>query len=93
MESILLALEKILKLEFLKPSDFYNVIIGILTIFIPFVLTFLNVMVTGSKRPIDTLVFNETVLETKKIFWYAVSGLFIFSFFGFLEKNDLMIYS
>ncbi len=75
-------------LSALEPSGFRDVIMGILTIFIPFVLVFLTDMVNSNQRPIDKLVFSETVLETKKIFWYAVSGLFIFSFFNFPDNTN-----
>src|SRR3989344_5027565 len=68
----------------LDPSLFQNIILGILAIFIPFAIVFLT-DILGLKKPksdFDGMVLSEEVLGTTKVFWLAVTGIFILAFFS-----------
>lgn len=70
--------------DHLDPSNFQNIILGILAVFIPFAIVFLtNIIHTNRTRSeFEKLVLNQEVLGAKSVFWVSVVGLFILSFFS-----------
>lgn len=79
---------KLLKelLQNLDPSNFQNVIIGALAVYIPVVIDIFNY----NKNPAKTsrfmeIVFNEYRFKSKYIFIYSVIGLVFFSFVSGVE--------
>jgi hypothetical protein len=73
-------------LQNLDPSLFQGVILGILTVFIPFALAFLTDAL-GKKQGIEKRVLNEEVFEIQKIFWLSVLSLSVFAFLK-IESSD-----
>lgn len=76
-------LEPILKN--LNPSLFQNIILGVLAIFIPFAIVFLNDILNSKQEKrseFEKMVLSDEVLGTKKIFWLALTGIVFFAFFS-----------
>ncbi len=72
------------KLDNLDPSLFQNVILGFLTIFIPFSIVFLTKIVDSSdkKSDFERMVFSEEALKVKSVFFVSAIGIGIFAFFS-----------
>lgn len=71
-------------LQGLDPSLFQNITLGILAIFIPFVIVFLTDILSSreqKKTDFEKMVLSDEVFGTKKVFWLAIFGIFFFSFF------------
>ncbi len=77
--------------EDLDPSNFQNVIIAILAIFIPFALVFLSGILNSKQKRNDfqKLVLNDEVFKTKTTFLIAISSLIFFSFFTGTELTTI----
>ncbi|MED7789366.1 hypothetical protein [Francisella sp. 19X1-34] len=72
-------------LQSLDPSLFQNITLGILAIFIPFVIVFLTDILSSKekkKTQFEKMVLSDEVFGTKKVFWLAIFGIFFFSFFS-----------
>ncbi|MBK2238990.1 hypothetical protein [Francisella philomiragia] len=72
-------------LHSLDPSLFQNITLGILAIFIPFVIVFLTDLLSSKekkKTEFEKMVLSDEVFGTKKVFWLAIFGIFFFSFFS-----------
>ena len=68
------------------PSKFQNVILGAVTILIPFAIFSFSVR---NKRRFEIVLLNTEVLKPKKLFWCTISGTVIFAFFS-ESKNPLV---
>ena len=60
-------------------SKFQNVILGAVTILIPFAIFSFSVR---NKRRFEIVLLNSEVLKPKKLFWCTISGTVIFAFFS-----------
>lgn len=71
-------------LEQLDPSLFQSIILGILTIFIPFAIVVIA-DIFRKKSGFEKLVVKNEVLAIKRVFWLAVISMFIFAFLSETE--------
>jgi len=72
-------------LEYLDPSLFQNITLGVLAIFIPFAIVFLTDVLNSKKEArsqFEKMVLSDEVLGTKKIFWLAIVSIVFFAFFS-----------
>jgi hypothetical protein len=77
-------------LQRLDPALFQNIILGILTIFIPFALVFLTDILNSKKEKkseFEKMVLSDEVLGTQKVFWLSIFGIVFFAFFSGVETS------
>jgi hypothetical protein len=70
-----------------NPTSLQNVILGILTFFIPFAIVFLTDVLNdknNNKSTFDRMCLNNEVLKTKHVFISSITGLILF---GFGDEN------
>jgi uncharacterized membrane protein len=66
-----------------NPTSLQNLVLGILTFFIPFAIVFLTDVLNdknNNKSTFDRMCLNNEVLKTKHVFISSITGLILFGF-------------
>jgi hypothetical protein len=77
-------------LQNLDPALFQNIILGVLTIFIPFAIVFFTDILNSKNKQrneFEKMVLSDEVLGTKKVFWLSIFGIVFFAFFSGVDTS------
>ncbi len=73
-------------LEYLDPSLFQTIILGILAIFMPFLIkSYANI--SDKDDDFDKIIFNKNILQVSYLFSLSIPSIFLFAFFSGTDVN------